>query len=258
MLQTRTGNLTVYSLAIVLEDKPLLTDMIVCHPIEELPLIDGFVPDWKLEYTVTLPDVNGIPKTSAVKLDAKINAKWLAFGHSNRVTPPDVIKNETVLLFRYADNDEYWWTTIFHEPTIRRLERVRYEYGDLKPPLTTWTPEPIRPRPWLTGKGVVPDSCYWVEVSTVDKHVWLHTAVTDGEPFTYDIKINTKLGIVTFLDSNDNMIKLRSKEKRLIVKTDYVDFDVKEVNIRGDLNVLGQISDPSKGTAQFVYEAKLD
>ena len=28
---------------------------------------------------------------------------------------------------------------------IRRLERVRYEYGDLKPPLTTWTPEPIRP-----------------------------------------------------------------------------------------------------------------
>lgn len=227
MLKDREGHLKVYSLAIVLEDKPRDSDTVVCHPIEELPLVDGDVNEWKLEYDVTLPDVNGVKKTSAVKLDSKIKARWLAYGHSNRVTSPDLIKNETILLFRYADTDEYWWTTIFHEPKIRRLETVRHEYGNLQAPLEEWE------------KAL--KNCYSYEVSTHDKHVWLQTVTSDGEPFSYDIKLNTKEAILTIVDSNDNMIKLWSPDRRIGIKTSVVDIDTDTVNIRNDVNIYGNL-----------------
>lgn len=123
-----------------------------------------------------------------------IKAKWIPFGNSNRDTAPDVRKNETVLIFRFADEQEYYWDTIFREPELRRLERVRYSYCN--------RPEGL--------EAYDDDTSYWLEYSTVDQHVWLHTSDNNGEPCKYDIKIDSKAGTVTIKDDIGNIIHLDS------------------------------------------------
>lgn len=194
MLQDRESKLKLYSLGIVIITKPRGTDYIEVSPIEDLPLVDGLIEDLKYKYDVTLPDAKGKAVSSKVEGNNILKAKWIPFGHSNRMSAPDVVKNETVVIFRFADTDEYYWTTIFREPSIRRLETVLYAYGDLPIGLTPFDK----------------DSSYWAEVSTHDKYIQVHTSKSDGEPYEYDIIIETAKGSVTVKDDVGNYYKLDS------------------------------------------------
>lgn len=194
MLQDRESRLKLYSLGIVIETKPRGTDYIEVSPIEDLPFAEGLIADIKYKYDVTLPDAQGIARSSKIEGNNQLRAKWIPHGHSNRMTAPDVVKNETVIIFRYADTDEYYWTTVFREPNIRRLETVLYAYGDIP-------------------SGLIPfdkDSSYWCEVSTHDKYIHVHTAKSDGEPYEYDVKIDTANGYVLVTDDVGNFYKLDS------------------------------------------------
>lgn len=54
-----------------------------------------------------------------------LKAKWLPLGHSNRLkAAPDLVKNETILLFKFGDVDEYYWTTIFREVELREDRKL--------------------------------------------------------------------------------------------------------------------------------------
>lgn len=195
----RLSKLQLYSLGIVVEDKPRNSDVIKVYPIEQLPMIDGKVSEFKPKYKATVPDAKGTLRTSNVEAAAVIEAKWFPYGHSNRMTSPDVIKNETVLIFRFADTEEYHWTTVFREPSIRRKETVVYAFGNKEAPLDPWDK----------------NSSYWYSVSTHDKYVHLHTTKSDGEPFEYDIKIDTKNGSVIINDDVGNFVKLESKPGKI-------------------------------------------
>ena len=195
MTEDRRSKLQLYSIGIVVEDKKDGSDDILVFPVEELPQIDGPIADHAPDYKVAMPNAGGVQQTAEIKGSATLTAKWLPYGQSNRITAPDVIKNETVALFRYADTDEYYWTTIFREPSIRRLETVCYMYGNLKTPLKQWDKA----------------TSYWVEVSTKLKYIKLHTSKSDGEPFGYDVTIDPKNGFVEIKDDRGNLIKLDSE-----------------------------------------------
>lgn len=191
----RASSLHLFSLGIVVEDKGRSTDIISVSPIEQLPLINGKLSDYNPEYKASAPDSKGALQNSKVSAKSVIKAKWLPFGHSNRLTSPDVIKNETVLIFRYADTEEYHWTTIFREPGIRRKETVFYAYGNKETPLEKWDK----------------NSSYWFAVSTHDKYIHLHTSRSDGEFVEFDIHIDTKYGSITMSDGLGNYSKFDSK-----------------------------------------------
>ncbi len=203
MLRDRTSKFVFYSLGIVTEDKARGSDTIKVSPIEEFNFTDGLLSAATVKQNVSLPDAKGTMTSSNVTSTVVITADWIPFGESNRMTAPDVIKNETVMIFRYADTDEYHWTTIFREPGIRRQETVTYMFGNIKDPLKAFDKE----------------SSYWFEVSTHDKYVHLHTAKNDGEPFAYDIILDTKNGTVELTDDIQNFIKLDSKESDITVET---------------------------------------
>lgn len=169
------------SLGIVLVDKPENSDIIDVFPSEQLPFTEG--------------KLNNRP-------DTKINATWIPFGQSNRGTSPDVVAGETVQLYRFADTEDYFWTTIFKEPSLRRLERVLYAWSN------------------VPDKGVVQDkeNSYFVEVSTKDKWIHVHTATNDGEKCGYDVLIDTKNGRFTLADTLENIINLDSEPGNLNVK----------------------------------------
>lgn len=212
----RVSGLVLYSLGIVVEDKPEGTDKIKVTPIEEITMADGLLADVKIKYDVDLPDHKGVKRQETIEGDVSLIATWLPFGHSNRITSPDVYRNETVMIFRVADTDEYYWTTIMREPSIRRLETVNYGFSNLSDP-----PD--------GKKSFDKNTSYWLEVSTRHKYVHLHTANNDGEPYKYDLKIDTAVGTVTIQDDVGNNIVLSSPDNKLTINTN-VDVEVNTEN----------------------------
>lgn len=190
----KKSGLQLYSLGIVTEDKAEDEDMIKVSPIEEFSMEKGKLKEDDRKHKTSLPDKEGVIIQAKSEGGAVLDAKWIPYGNSNRDTAPDVYKNETVLIFRFADTDEYYWDTVFREPSIRRLEKVKYVYSN----------QPA---------GLVPygdDTSYWLLWDTRNKVVRLHTSDNDGEATTYDITIDTKYGELIIEDGMNNKIHLQS------------------------------------------------
>lgn len=196
MADEREAGLKLYSLGIVLQAKVRGSDTIVVDPIEAFPMDNGAIGIDTKNKKTSLKDQHGVERKSEIKGGSAIKAKWIPFGHSNRESAPDVQPNETVILFAYADTQEFYWTTLFREPQLRRLETVRHMYCNIPDGLTPYDD----------------DTSYWSEISTHDKMVTFHTSNNDGEPFTYDVFFDTGHGVVTLLvDDTENLLQLDSK-----------------------------------------------
>ena len=195
------SELKLFSLGIVLEDKLQEDDYIIVTPIEYLSIQDNG------DLTKQMKSIKGnIPSltndgnqsfTTEHLVTNKIKAKWISFGVSNRETAPDVCRGETVILFRYGEVDEYYWTTIFREPLLRKQETVIYTYSNQK----------------SVGSSYDPQTSYWTRIDTRNKKVQWHTANNDGELTTYDSILDTKNGLyVIFQDGHNNFSILNSKD----------------------------------------------
>lgn len=195
----RTSRFRFYSLGIVVQDKPEWDDNIQVYPAEELPMASG--------------PISGSSYATGGK--NVITAKWLPMSQSNRITSPDVIAGEHVMIYAYADTDEYYWDTMFREPELRRLETVLYAYSDLQ----------------RKGKPFDKSTSYWVEWSTRKGHVHVHTSTSNGEKVGYDLMISTRESHVILKDTLDNMFKLDSTKG---------DFDMKangDIQLRAAKNI---------------------
>ena len=235
------SELRLYSLGIVVETKKDDTDLIKVSPTEILPLQNGLLSEQKRDYTVKMPNASGVQKSSEIKGDDVVVAKWIPFGHSNRITAPDVVEGETVILFRFADNDEYHWTTLFREPSLRRLETVMYAFSDIAAP----------------GQAFDKDSSYYFEVSTKEKHVTFKTSKADGEPYAYLIDIDTGKGLMTVIDDVRNEVSINSKTGEIKVKTNEkvtietktAEIKASQINLKGPVQITGALTVSSGITA---------
>lgn len=198
------SNLKLYSLGIVVEAKPEGTDTILVTPIEKLNIqTPGSIKDYKKDYKGDKKDLDTTSFKTEHEAKNYIRATWLPFGHSNRITAPDVNANETVILFKFGDVDEIYWTTIFREPELRRLEDVLYALSNLPNGMTAFDK----------------DSSYWFRMSTKNKLIQLHTSMNDKEHTTYDITIDTKVGTLEVKDGKKNNILLHSPTNTLTINT---------------------------------------
>jgi len=234
------SNLKLYSTGIVIEPKQRGSDQIKVSPMEILPLQSGDMSNNERKYETSAPDATGVKRSSKVDGSNYIVAKWAPDGNDNRITPPDVQTGETVKIYRFADTDEYYWTTVFREPKLRKLETVLHAVSD------------------LPGAGAFnKDSSYWVETSTHDGHIHIHTAQSNGEPYGYDIKIDTANGKITIADTIENSIILDSASSTATVKTNTeiklvspkVTIEATDVAIKGNIAIDGDIN--STGQATF-------
>jgi phage baseplate assembly protein gpV len=201
------SKLKLFSLGIVVEDKPQEDDYITVTPIEHLSIqedgdLTNKTNDIKGNISSLTNDGNQSFDTEH-KVTNKIKAKWISFGVSNRETAPDVYRGETVILFQYANVDEYYWTTLFREPSLRKQETVLYTYSNQKAP----------------GSSYDPNTSYWTRIDTRNKKVQWHTSNNDGELTTYDSILDTKEGVyIPFQDGIGNYLILNSKEKTITLR----------------------------------------
>lgn len=193
------SGLHIFSVGIVVKDKIPDENVIEVYPTEhiygkDIQLDSVSSNDYEVE------SVDG--KTSFIKIDESniIRPVWLRLD-SNRVTSPDVVCGETVMIYRFGNTDNYYWVDIKTETTLRKTEDVTYVFSN-----TDNFKEELNV-----------DNTYWINISTKNKQIKLHTSDNQGEVTTYDFTINTKDGIVSLVDGRGNYIELRSAEDTLNV-----------------------------------------
>jgi hypothetical protein len=197
------SELKPYSTAILAEDKKTGSDYIKAWPVEVIPFYNGNIAEQGSDYKVEAPDASGVLKKSKVTSEATVVAKWIPIGGGNRMSAPDVCAGETVLLYKFADAEDFYWTTMTREPLLRKKEKVMYAYSNID----------------SSTKEFDKNSSYWFEVDTIGKKAQLHTSKNDGEPYAYDVIIDTKKGNLTITDSSGNVFKLDSANSELKVET---------------------------------------
>ncbi len=220
-----TSKFTLYSLGIVAKDKATQSDVITIMPIEHITDTTGDINE---EVGYESNSVNHKQVPSKVKSVSKstISASWISLGSSNRVSSPDVIAGETVLIYTYADTNEYYWTTYLREPSIRRLEKVLYGYSNL--------------RKGARSESFGRDTSYWLEVDTMNKYMKVHTSDNDGEYTTYDIVINTKEGKLEIKDGVGNSVEMDSASGELtITMNQKVTLKAPEIVLDGNVTTTG-------------------
>ena len=183
-------------------DKPEDTNIIEVFPKDIMYNLSGEIDNKQESVVINRTSADGKVKTDKISAKNVIAARWLALGGSNRVSAPDVRKGETVLVFRYGTNDDYYWEPITTETTKRGKETVTYLFKNTD-----------------SQDKVNENNSYFLTYSTRHKFIHLHTSKNDGEPVSYDLKLDTKKGIVSLADSRGNSITLNSPSDKLNIKT---------------------------------------
>lgn len=191
-----------YSIGIVAANKSLKSNIIEVLPVEELPMLNGYLDDNTDVQTAEGEDSNGDKYSSKVTTGNTIQAQWLRFTDSNRLSSPDVRRGGSVMIYQFGNEDRYWWTTLKDDSKLRKLETVIWGISA--------TPN--------EGDEMSADTCYYIEFSSHTKTITLHTSQANKEQWGYDIQINADQGYILLKDTNDNFIKLDSQAESLTMK----------------------------------------
>ena len=113
----------VYTIGRAASNRKLSSPLLEVYPIEHFGYLDGEINSDPTTTKASGVDANGKAYTTSVTTTNSIQATWIQWG-SNRTTPPDVRRGERVLLWRYADTDQFYWTTLGMDDYLRRLETV--------------------------------------------------------------------------------------------------------------------------------------
>lgn len=192
-----------YSIGVVAANKALGSNIIEVMPAEHFPMADGELTTNATAYQASGTDASGTAYTDSVQSALTVKAEWIPLGSMNRITAPDVRRAERVQLYRYADSDKFYWTTLTDDTGLRRLETVTHAYSGTSDESTT---------------ALTADNSYYSEVSTHKGLVHFHTSKANKEPFAYDIQINAASGYVAVQDDVGNAFRLDSANCQIFMQ----------------------------------------
>jgi hypothetical protein len=189
-----------YSYGIVAANKPLNSWKVEVTPVEDLPMMDGQITDNMTQFSASGEDASGSAYQSQTNQSNTVTAVWLPICNPNRLTAPDVRRGEQVMLYRFGDDtSKYYWVTMRNDLTVRKLETVIFGVsGTAK-----------------EGDPANDDTTYIFGISAHQKKVWIHTPQANGEPFGYDITLDTDAGTFTFTDTINNKIFVSSNDHQI-------------------------------------------
>lgn len=201
-IQGHDSKFKLWSLGVVVEDKPFETNKIRISPHERLPLQSGPVGSESEQYDEKVPTSDGVAAEQTVSTSNVIVAEWFANGDNHLFTSPMVRKNEIVQIYKYADKPDYYWTTLFSSPEFRRVERIIYGAGNL-------------------AGGTDPlsiDSIYYIEFDTLSKAINIKTSLSDGERFMYTFSLNPGQNQAYITDHIGNRVVIDSENNNVFME----------------------------------------
>lgn len=191
--------LRFWSDGVVAQNKKLGSMEIEVIPLEKTPYLDKDLSATPAVAKTTGKDAFGSEYSVEAESRASIQATWLPLGGSNRITAPDVRRGESVSIVRFANQDKYYWVTTILGQKLRKLETVIWAFSGTKD----------------ENAVVSPETHYFLEISTHRGQVTFHTSKANGEPYSYDLQIDTKNGKFHFQDDVSNSVYLNSAQARL-------------------------------------------
>jgi hypothetical protein len=207
-VENQESKFKIYSFGIVAEHKVLNSKKVLVKPVELIPYFDGEVKsDVKLVRDEGV-DKDNRPYLREVESDWCIETTWL--GDTNRATAPDLRRGERVLIWRYDQENKFFWQSLGQDDGLRRLETVVWRFSDT-------TDEKV--------KELNDTNSWWIEMSTHKKSFTFQTTDSDGEAYTYGIRIDAKNGNVTikdnlgnrfYMDSAATVIEMENADKSIL------------------------------------------
>lgn len=214
------------SYGIVAANKALNSNEVMVSLLEQFPRLDGTITGNPQEYSSSRADQYGVKTDHTVQTTDSVVAHWLPLGEDHRMTAPDVMRGEPVVIYQFADVDKYYWITLKNDKNFRKLETVVYAFSGTK------------------DFNAKPDdsNCYLIEVSTHKGYVRLLTSQANAEPFGYSFMFNTKEGNVKLNDHVGNALLFNSVENQLRydniagsvfdIHQDIMDINIQNINIK--------------------------
>lgn len=196
------SHLQVCSVGIVAKDKEKDSQEILVVPLEFIPLFSGEITTAIDNQTVEQENYFGETYTVTLNRGMFVKAIWL--GDTNRVTPPDVCKNEQVKLYSIGNSERYYWEPMGRDDQLRRTETIVHRVAASG----AGKDEDIR---------LTQDNSYTVTIDTFDQHITLKTSTDNGEYTGYTLQFNTREGNVTLLDGEGNVIQLDSANTKITI-----------------------------------------
>lgn len=193
------SGLKMYSTGTVVVDKPRGSDIIEVYLDEKFTLTAGPISEAVKELSLSFEDAAGVLKKTSGKSTNIATAKWMGLANSNRETSPDVYRNEAVMVWRFMDTNDFYWTTLHRESALRGREDVLYTYSNKE-----------------AGAEATETNTHWVRFNAHDQFVQLHTSANNGEATTYDVIFDLRRGIFQFRDGHGNQIELVSPVGTLV------------------------------------------
>lgn len=188
------GKWTIF-LGTAVEDKKPFERTIKVHLQELLPFMAGEVTP--IDTKNVVKSIDGY--SSQVETTNNVEAKYFD-GFTNRRYPPDIRKNEQLLIFNYADSDTYYWISAGRDDHLRKKERLNLSVSD--------TPNVV--------DELTDDNTYFIELDTLhEKKIRISTSKSDGEKYRYLLMIDSKANTVTLCDDNNNEILIESDTPRV-------------------------------------------
>lgn len=229
---TQMSKLRFYSIGIVAENKALKSKHVEVTPTEEMPMLNGELAPVAVDYKAKAVNNLGSSYETTVETTTTIKALWLPIGAANRITAPDVRRGELVNLYKFGDTDQYFWNTLNDDVKLRKLETVIYAFSAT-----------------MNEAAEINDKTYYfIEISTHKKLITLHTSKDNGEPYGYDIQLDTGNGKLVITDDVGNYILLDSSQSQIKLQNiDGSTFDmigpVLNIKIPNQINVLTPLVD---------------
>ena len=232
------SELKIYSIGTAAENKKLGLRVLEVTPIEDSPMLDGEINSDKVSDTVQSEDAKGGKYNVKTTTANSIPATWLPIGSGNRHTAPDVRRGEMVVLYRYSDEDKFFWTTLHDDLALRKLETVVYAWSGTKDEDVT---------------EVTAASHYFMEVSTHKGQINLQTSKANGEFCAWNIQLNTKEGFFQIKDDVGNVFHFDAQEKQLsMLNADGTYLEINKQNMT--LNVPETLTVIAKNLIQQIGE----
>lgn len=202
-----------YSFGKVAANKPLGSSMVEVFPIEKFSMANGEITDNVETIAVKGKDAGGEDYQGKMETKPPLTCMWLPIGEPNRVTAPDVRRDESVIIYRFADTNYYFWTNAMNN-ILRKLETAAWWFSG--------TP--------TEGEGAetkrTADNGYIFEISTHEKHIILSTSNKNGEVARYYLQFNTGEGNFTLKDDLGQEVEFDSPGGKINVTSQ------NEVNVK--------------------------
>lgn len=185
--------LQIYSLGKAAANKPRDTNLLRVTPMEKMVLLDGAIASKPTELEIEGQDADGQAYNTMIQTDNALEADWFPMSAGYQQTAPDIRRGELVILWRFGDSNQLYWTPAGLDNHLRKLETVTFM-------LSGTTDE--------EDETLSADNSYVFTASTHDGILSMTTSKANNEALIWAMQLNTREGRFIFTDENLNEIEI--------------------------------------------------